>query len=202
MPATKRPCWATGDGDTAMKRIIGMGAGCALVTALVMAASPARAQVPPEVTLTFRLTLNGTVPASDGFSVLWAENGIAFCDSRALPHANPCKGNGHVYKATMLWPTGSTPITFVFARYGVTPAGTIPSPKQKFGQQTVIPTANRTVSAFYTYGTTAAAIATPTTGGAPAFGIAAALLAAGGGTGLLAVRLRRRTSRQRRATVG
>ncbi|HEY4869986.1 MAG TPA: hypothetical protein VII79_08270 [Candidatus Dormibacteraeota bacterium] len=177
-----------------MKRIISLGAGCALATALVMTASPARAQVPPQVTLTFTLTLNGTVPAHDSFSVLWAENGIVLC--------NPCTGNGHVYKATMLWPTGSTRITFVFARFGVTPAGTIPSPKQKFGQQTVVPTANRTVSAFYTYGTAATAITTPTTGGAPVFGIAAALLAAGGGTGLLAVRLRRRSSRQRRATVG
>jgi hypothetical protein len=185
-----------------MKRIIGLGLGCALLTTLVMTASPARAQARPEVTLTFTLTLKGTVPASDSFSVLWAENGIAFCDPRALPIANPCRGNGQVYKATMLWPAGSTPITFVFARFGATPAGTIPSPRQKFGQQVVIPTGNRTVSAFYMYGTAAAAITTPTTGSAPVFGIAAALLAVGGGTGLLAVRLRRRSSRQRRATVG
>jgi hypothetical protein len=177
-----------------MKRIIGLGAGCALLTALVMTASPARAQAPSQVSLTFKLTLNGTVPAHDSFSVLWAENGIVLC--------NPCAGNGHGYKATTLWPTGSTPATFVFARFGAIPAGTIPSPKQKFAQQTIIPTANRTVSAFYTYGTAAAAIATPTTGSAPVFGIAVALLAGGGGTGLFAVGLRRRSSHQRRATVG
>jgi hypothetical protein len=164
-----------------MKGLIGLAAGCVLATAaVVMTASPARAQVPPEVTLTFKLTLNGTVPPQNTFLVNWAENGIEMC--------NPCTGNGHTYTATMAWPKGTAPVTFVFARFSSPSSMT----KHTFGRQTVVPTADRTVRAFFTYGT-GATVPTPVTGGAPALGVGVALVVAGSGT-VLAVRLRRSSS--------
>jgi hypothetical protein len=151
-----------------VKRILGLVAGCSLVmAALALTASPVPAQTPPMVTLTFKLTINGTTPSQYSFGV---EHEVLLC-------AAPCEGGGHTYTKTLSWLKGTTPVQFVFARSVFVGNGT-PLPVQEFGQQTVIPTSNRTVSAVYTF--RSATIATPSTGGAGSFTLGAGLAGAGG----------------------
>jgi hypothetical protein len=167
------------DGDATVKGILGLVTGCSLVmAALALTASPARAQTPPEVTITFKLTVNGTPLKGDGFAVQWGETGLELCNA-------PCAGSGHTYVQPMNFPAGATE-TFVFIRGSgrVTPG----HPGQLFGKQTLTAKNDRTVSAFFTYGT--AAIATPSTGSAPPVAYGGTI--AGAGAALMLLSLWRR----------
>jgi len=162
-----------------VKGILGLVTGCSLVlAALALTASPARAQTPPEVTITFKLTVNGTPLKGDGFAVQWGETGLELCNA-------PCAGSGHTYVQPMNFPAGATE-TFVFIRGSgqVTPG----HPGQLFGKQTLTAKNDRTVSAFFTYGT--AAIATPSTGSAPPVAYGGTI--AGAGAALMLLSLWRR----------
>jgi hypothetical protein len=173
-----------------MKRLIGLVASAALATGLAMLSSSARAQGSAEVTITLRLTLNGTVPSTDNFFVTFPVNGIQFCLKGPLPAGQstpPCVG-GQTYVDTLQWPKGTTPVTFRFFRLINLANGGVS--RQRFSQQTVIPTANRTVSAFFTYGA-AASVQAPATGVAAPFPAGAGLVAAGLVLVLLCVPLRR-----------
>lgn len=165
-----------------MKRITRLVAAAALAAAgLAMLSSPARAQAPPVITITFKLTLNGTVPPQYSFGV---EHEVELC-------AAPCVGGGHTYTKTISWLKGTTPVQFVFARFIFVGSGT-PVPDTKFGQQTVIPTANRTVSAFFTF-EAPASVSAPATGAARSFPAGAGLVAMGSALLLLVVPRRRRS---------
>src|SRR5438105_1588128 len=115
-----------------MNRIIGFGAGCALMAGLMaLAAPPAAAQTTPEVTVTYKLTLYGTVPANDGFVASFGQNGVQMC--------KPCVGGGHVYVVTSPWPRSDQPVHYVFLRFNVPPfsGGSVTAhPLDSFGQQT------------------------------------------------------------------
>ena len=154
--ATKRTFKGAGStGDTSLKRLLVLAVGCSLVVAaLALTASPVRAQTPSVVTITFKLTVNGTPPKADSFAVRWGETGLALCNA-------PCVGGGHTYTQTMTFPPGVTE-TFVFIRGSghVSPE----HPAQMFAKQTLTVTSNHTVNAMFTYGT--AAITTPSTGSA------------------------------------
>jgi hypothetical protein len=159
-----------------VKRVLGLVAGCSLVmAALAFVASPARAQTTRQVTITFKLTINGTPLKADGFAVQWGETGVELCNA-------PCSGSGHTFVQTMTFPAGATE-TFVFIRGSgrVTPD----HPGQMFGKQTLTAGNDRTVSAFFTYGT--AAIATPSTGSAPSVAFGSAITGAGAALVLLSL---------------
>lgn len=148
-----------------MKGILGLVTGCSLVMAalaLALTGSPVRAQTPPEVTITLKLTINGTPPSQFSFGV---EHEVELC-------AAPCVGAGHTYTKTLSWLKGSNPVQFVFDRFVFVGNGT-PLPDQEFGQQTVIPTSNRTVSASYTFRSASTTIATPSTGSTGPFAVGA-----------------------------
>jgi hypothetical protein len=139
-----------------MKRLAILGAVCSLVlAAIALTVSTVRAQTPEPSTVTFHLTINGSPPPGDSFTVQWGETGLELC-------AAPCIGGGHSYIRTMSFPKGVTE-TFIFVRaFGrVTPG----HPGQKFGTQAVTVTSDRSVRAFFTYGTTT--VPTPSTGSAP-----------------------------------
>jgi hypothetical protein len=176
------------DGDTTVKRILGLVAGCSLVmAALAVVASPVRAQTTRQVTLTFKLTINGTPPRADGFAAQWGETGVELCSA-------PCSGSGHTFVRTMTFPAGATE-TFVFIRSSgrVTPD----HPGQMFGKQTLSVEKDHTVSAFFTY--SAAAIATPSTGSAPPVALGSAITGAGAALVLLSIW---RPRRMRTAALG
>jgi hypothetical protein len=142
-----------------MNRCLSLGVGCAFAAAAFAAtALPARAANPPTVTITFKLTISGTVPAHDTFGVAQT---VLLCQ-------NPCLGGGHTYTATTQWLKDSGPVAFEFVRETRIDHQK-PIHDQFFGQTTVNPTADRTVSAFFRYGV-AAAVAVPSTGGAGAAG--------------------------------
>ena len=128
-------------------------------------------------TLTFKLTINGSPPATDGFNVSWGETGLSFCA--------PCSGGGHAYVQTMTFPEGVTE-TFNFVRTtgNVTPA----HPGQTFATQTATASGDQTISATFAYG--AGSISTPSTGEAPLLAVGAALI--GGGAVVALALLRRR----------
>jgi len=173
-----------------MKWIIGLGAGCATtIAALALTSSPVRAQSPPMVTITFKLTINGTPAAHDSFGV---ERQVELCTA-------PCFGGGHTYTASIPWLKGSSPVQFVFARFIFAGNGT-PVPDQKFGQQTVDPNVNRTVSATFTYRASAATVTTPNTGGAVPFALDACLMGSGSAMTILALLHRRRGRRLERGS--
>jgi hypothetical protein len=88
---------------------------------------------------------------------------------------------------TLQWPKGTTPVQIRFLRFS-TANNQVRS--QVFSQQTFIPTANRTVSAFFTYGTVAN-VQAPATGAGASFPAGAALLVAGATLLLLGTRGRR-----------
>jgi hypothetical protein len=162
-----------------VKRVFGLVTVCSLVAgALAVTASPVRAQTPSEVTITFRLTINGTTPTGDSFAVQWGETGLELCNA-------PCAGSGHTYVQTTNFPVGATE-TFVFIRGSgrVTPG----HPGQMFGKQTLTVNHDRTLSAFFTYG--AAAIATPSTGSVPPVAYGGTI--AGAGAALMLLSLWRR----------
>ena len=172
----KRPYRRPADGDTTVKRILGLVAGCSLVmAALAVVASPVRAQTTRQVTITFRLTINGTPLTADGFAVQWGETGLELCNS-------PCSGSGHTFVRTMAFPAGATE-TFVFIRGSgrVTPD----HPGQMFGKQTLTAEEDRTVSASFTYGT--GAIATPSTGSVPPVAYGSAIAGTGAALVLLSL---------------
>jgi hypothetical protein len=182
----KRPSRRPADGVTTVKRILGLVAGCSLVmAALAVGASPVRAHTTRPVTITFKLTINGTPPTADGFVVQWGETGVELCNA-------PCSGSGQTFVRTMTFPAGATE-TFVFIRGSgrVTPD----HPGQMFGKQTLTAEKDHTVSAFFTY--SSAAIATPSTGSAPPVAYGSAL--AGTGAALLLLSLWR--PRRRRAAA-
>jgi hypothetical protein len=164
------------DGDTTVKWILGLVAGCSLVmTALALVASPVRAQTTRQVTITFKLTINGTPLTADGFAVQWGETGVELCIA-------PCSGGGHTFMRTMTFPAGATE-TFVFIRGSgrVTPD----HPGQMFGKQTLTAERDHTVSAFFTYNT--AAIATPSTGSVPPLAYGSAIAGTGAALVLLSL---------------
>lgn len=163
-----------------MNRIIGLTGVCAVMAALGAAAAvAAHAQTPTLVTLSFKLTINGTAARADGFAVTWGETGLVMCNA-------PCVGGGHTYIRTMSFPKGVTE-TFVFARSSGTGGANLS--RQQFGRQTVTANQDRAVSAFFDYGS-ATTVATPSTGSGPSVPLGAAI--AGSGVGLVAVALRRR----------
>ena len=128
-------------------------------------------------TFTFRLTINGSPPATDGFNVSWGETGLSFCA--------PCIGGGHTYVQTMTFPEGVTE-TFNFVR---TPSNVTPDhPGQTCGTQTATANGDQTISATFTYG--GGSISTPSTGDAPMLAVGAALLV--GGAVVARAMLRRR----------
>jgi hypothetical protein len=152
-----------------------------VVAALALMASPVRAQTPTAVTITFKLSVNGTPPGADSFAVQWGETGLELCNA-------PCVGGGHTYTQTMIFPAGVTE-TFVFIRGSghVSPA----HPAQMFAKQTVTVASNRTVNATFTYG--AAAITTPATGSALPVAAGGTIAGSGAALVLLSLRGRRRT---------
>jgi LPXTG-motif cell wall-anchored protein len=164
------------------------------VAAFVGFAPAAHAAAPAQVTLTFRLTLSGTVPAHDLFLATFGENGAQFC--------GPCAG-GHTYQVRVPWPKGGNVVAFRLdreTRVGCVPIGqgssSCPSGDQhQFAQFNVRPTANQTFNAVFAYGN--ASVAQPAV---PATGSGVDLLAASGliafGAGLVTLSSRRR----RRAT--
>ena len=155
-----------------MQRIIGLGVGCAVaMTALLLSASPVRAQASAQVTITLQLTVNGTVPAHDSFVASWGTNGVELCPT-------PCAGGGRTYSARVPWAKGAEPIHVVFLQFR-SPSAINAFPAQRFGQQTVIPQGDRTVSAVFTYGSTVATIAAPATGAAPPLAMGVGMVAAG-----------------------
>ena len=145
-----------------------LGHGPAVATS---AASPAAS------TFTFKLTISGSPPATDGINVTWGETGLSFCA--------PCIGGGHTYVQTQTFPEGVTE-TFNFVRTAgnVTPD----HPGQTFGTQTATANGDHIISATFTYG--AGSITTPSTGGAPMLAVGAALI--GGGAAVVRALLRRR----------
>jgi hypothetical protein len=172
----KRPSRRPAAGDTALKRVLGLVAGCSLVTAaLAVVASPARAQTTRQVTITFKLTINGTPPTADGFAVQWGETGVELCSA-------PCSESGQTFVRTMTFPAGAME-TFVFIRGSgrVTPD----HPGQMFGKQTLTAEKDHTVSAFFTY--SSAAIATPSTGSVPPMAYGSAMAGTGADLVLLSL---------------
>jgi hypothetical protein len=176
-----------------VKRMIGLTVACGVaVAALSWSLTPARAEVPSEVKVTFHLTINGTAPPSDGFDVNWAENGLTLC----LPHrptptvveAPFCAGMGHTYVFWILFPRGTTTIQFHFTRVSVAVNGTVIQ-RQQFAQQSVTPLSNHTVNASFTYAAPST-ISVPTTGAAPPVVLGGSLIVAG--AFVIAVVLRRR----------
>jgi hypothetical protein len=176
-----------------VKRMVSLTVACCVaLAALSWSMTPARAQVPPQVKVTFHLTINGTAPPSDGFDVNWAENGLTLC----LPHrptptvveAPFCAGMGHTYEFWILFPQDSTAIQFHFTRVTVAVNGTV-SQRQEFAQQTVTPLSNHTVNASFTYAGPST-ISVPTTGAAPAVVLGGSRMVAG--AFVIAVVLRRR----------
>jgi hypothetical protein len=164
-----------------VKRLPVLVVGCSLVVAaLALTASPVRAQTSSAVTITFKLTVNGTPPKADSFAVQWGETGLGLCNA-------PCAGGGHTYTKTMIFPVGVTE-TFVFIRGSgqVTPA----RPGQMFAKQTLTVTSNSSVSAFFTYGT--AAIPTPSTGSGLPFAYGGTIAGAGAALVLLSLWRHRR----------
>jgi hypothetical protein len=145
------------------------------MAALAFVASPALAQTTRQVTITFKLTINGTPLKTDGFAVQWGESGVELCNA-------PCSGSGHTFVQTATFPAGATE-TFVFIRGSgrVTPD----HPGQTFGKQTLTAGNDRTVSAFFTYGP--AAIATPSTGSTPSVAFGSAITGAGAALVLLSL---------------
>jgi len=152
-----------------MNRIIGVGGVCALVAAVGAVFAPAaHAQTPLMVTFTFKLTINGTAAKGDGFAVTWGETGLNMCNA-------PCLGAGHTYVQSMVFPRGVTE-TFVFTRAFHTTGTNISL--QKFGTQTLTANEDRTVSAFFDYGSSAA-VATPSTGSMPSVLLGAVVTGSG-----------------------
>jgi LPXTG-motif cell wall-anchored protein len=174
-----------------MKPMSNRIAAAALAAASMVVLSPAvQAQSPAQVTITFRLTLTGTVPSHDIFLVTFPSNGAQLC--------GPCVG-GHTYEVKIPWAKGSEVVSFKFDRetlLGCAPIGQgsvscPPSGQHIFAQVSVRPTADQTINAFFTYGN--AAVANPSV---PATGAGTELLAGAGliasGAGLLGIGIRRR----------
>ena len=179
-----------------MQRFIRLGAGCALVTAaLLVTVSPARAYATGS-TVTFKLTLNGKVPANDSFIADWTNGiGVLMCSRSGSNVATPpphCVGGGHTFVATFPFGKNFGPMHFFFFLRFSSNSNVTGPPKQTFGNQTVNPNTNPTVSAVFTYRTATTTIATPSTGSAGPLAIGAGLLGTGGAVTLFALRLRRR----------
>ena len=167
-------------GLTTMNRITRVGGVCALVAAVGAWLAPAvHAQTPTPVTITFKLTINGTAARGDSLDVSWGETGQIMCNA-------PCTGGGHSYVKTMTFPKGATE-TFVFTRDSGT-AGTNLS-RQHFAKQTVTANEDRSVSAVFDYGSSTT-IAVPSTGSGSPVLLGAAIT--GLGIGLAGLGLRRR----------
>lgn len=154
------------------------GSACATAALglMIMVAAPARAAT-SSATFTFRLTLDGTPPATDGFHVSWGETGLDLC--------GPCTGGGHTYVRSMTFPQGVTE-TFTFVRTSgdVTPD----HPGQTFATQTATAEGDHTISATFTY-----SVSTPATGSAPWLGLGGALIGSGAALTTAMLRRRRRT---------
>jgi hypothetical protein len=160
------------------------------VAAFVGFAPSAYAASPAQVTLTFALTLSGTVPSNNIFLVTFPSNGGQFC--------GPCKG-GHTYVLKLPWAKGTAVVPFRLDRMSL--AGCVrfepgssscpPQNQHEFAQFNVRPTTNQTFNAAFAYGT--ASLAQPSV---PATGAAVDLLTAAGfigfGTALFAIGSRRR----------
>jgi hypothetical protein len=154
-------------------------AGTFAAAGLTVAATTALAQGPAQVTVTFKLTINGTPPAHDAFLVKWGETGLQLC--------TPCVGAGHTYSGSTPWPKGTAFVNLRYSRVPNSPSDpTSVFRAQDFAHVTLTPEANVTVSAVFTYGNAAGA-PVPSTGrgSAPAPGVA--LL--GGGAALLLLAL-------------
>ena len=168
-----------------MKPVSRRAAVAALAAApLVLLASTVHAASPAQVTLTFRLTLTGTVPAHDTFLLTFPTNDAQFC--------GPCAG-GHTYVLKLPRPKSTTVLPFKFVRgtpRGCTPIGqdTVscpPSSEHVFAQVDVTPTRVQTISAFFNYNAGAAATAAtpsvPTTGAGGGLLLGSGLIASGAG---------------------
>ena len=159
-------------------------AALALV-AFVGLSPTAHAASPAQVTLTFRLTLSGTVPSNNIFLLTFPSNGGQFC--------GPCAG-GHTYVLTLPWAKGTAVVPFRLDReslVGCVPLepGSSSCPPQNqhyFAQFNVRPTANQTFNATFAYGN--APVAQPPV---PATGADTDLPAAAGiiafGVGIVAI---------------
>jgi hypothetical protein len=160
------------------------------VAAFVAFAPSAYAASPAQVTITFRLTLSGTVPSHNIFLVTFPTNGGQFC--------GPCKG-GHTYVLKLPWAKGTAVVPFRLDRW-VTVGCVLfepgssscpPSDLHEFAQFNVRPTTNQTFNAAFAYGN--ASVAQPSV---PATGADADLLTAAGlvafGAALVCVGSRRR----------
>jgi hypothetical protein len=157
---------------------------------LVVLAPAVHAQSPAQVTITFRLTLTGTVPSHDIFLVTFPVNGAQFC--------GPCVG-GHTYQVKLPWAKGTGVVPFQFDRetlIGCAPIGQgsfscPPSDQHIFARVNVRPTANQTINASFAYEN--AAVANPSV---PATGVDTELLAGSSliasGAGLLGLGIWRR----------
>jgi hypothetical protein len=140
-----------------MRRSASLGIACSLVlAALALTASTVGAQTAQLFTVTFQLTISGTPPPAESFSVQWGETGLGLCNAA-------CIGDGHTYTRSMAFPKGASE-TFVFIRGTGRPA-TPSHPAQHFAAQTLTVTSDHTVSAFFTFG--AATVPTPSTGAPP-----------------------------------
>ena len=173
-----------------IRRLIAVAAVAA--TPLLVAVPVAHAQAPGDVTLTFRLTLTGTVPSHDVFLVTFPVNGSQFC--------GPCVG-GQTYVVTIPWGQSTTAVPFRFVREDTsacTPMGQgssscPPSAQHIFATVDVTPTHSQTINGFFAYGTAAATgVSVPATGAVSGVVAGSALIAAGAGLGALAAWRRRR----------
>jgi hypothetical protein len=156
-----------------------VAAGALAGAGLTMASGTAQAQAPAQVTVTFKLTINGTPPAHDAFLVKWGESGLQLCA--------PCTGGGHTYVQTTPWPKGTAFINLRYSRVPVSASDpTAVFRAQDFAHVALTPEANVTVNAVFTYGNAAGAVV-PSTGGGSASATGPVLLS--GGIALLVLAL-------------
>jgi hypothetical protein len=169
----------------------------ALGVAVVVGFSPAvHAASPPQVTITFRLTLTGTVPSRDIFLVTFPSNGAQFC--------GPCVG-GHTYTVKLPWAKGTVVVPFRVDRetlIGCLPIGQgstscPPKDQHEFAQFNVRPTANQTFNAAFAYGNSVAQPSVPATGVDTDLLTAAVLIGFGSGMAALGMWPRRPTTLRR-----
>ncbi len=162
-----------------MKHVRDFVAMAALGLAAFVFSPTAYAAPPAQVTITFRLTLSGTVPSHDTFLVTFGENGGQFC--------GPCVG-GHTYVVRVTWPKGTGTVPFRLdreTRVSCVPLGQgssscPPKNQHQFATFSVRPTADQTFNAAFAYGKASVAQPpVPATGADAGFLTGAGLVALG-----------------------
>ncbi len=161
------------------------------VAAVAGFATTVQAASPPQVTLTFRLTLTGNVSTHDIFLVTFPTNGAQFC--------GPCAG-GRTYAVKLPRPRGTAIIPFHIDResvIGCVPneqgsASCPPENQHEFAKFNVRPTANQTFNAAFDYGSPRGP-SVPATGADAHLITAAGLLASGTAIVALGIWPRRRS---------